>query len=501
MTLTWDAPDKGEWRGLHDHFPRAVTPEFRTLLKHGMEQGEGEYFARYGLPMRTLRLEFVHGRAFIAPAPLVGPTTNRLPPAPVLWFFVRVLPAYRRRAAAARRAFADRIWLEEADRWYGVDKPAWQERNSTLAAVDPTRLDDDALVEHLRAARANAGAGYLEHFRLHGADLGPISIFLTRAGDWGVDPASAVALLAGSSPASMGTTPLPDWALVTGYDLDERAACELPMRAPANGAPRSSDVVDAVEMLVRAGIPEADRAEWDLLLSDARVTYGVRDDNGLLTVAWPVGFVRRAMLELGDRLVARSGLDHREQAVELTVDELVDALHGAPGAIDAETARARAAERRRLSAEPAPAVLGPEVPLPLAVLPPAMQLMARGLLTLRDLGVTPPGERTPLRGVGIGDHPVTGRACVAAEPTEALARFEPGDIVVTAGTAPAWNTVLALSGGVITEEGGPLSHAAVIARELGLPALVGTAEAVTLIPDGATIELDPVSGTVRVIPG
>ena len=51
----------------------------------------------------------------------------------------------------------------------------------------------------------------------------------------------------------------------------------------------------------------------------------------------------------------------------------------------------------------------------------------------------------------------------------------------------------------MTEEGGPLSHAAVIARELGLPALVGAAEALALVPDGATVELDPVAGTIRVL--
>jgi pyruvate,water dikinase len=59
--------------------------------------------------------------------------------------------------------------------------------------------------------------------------------------------------------------------------------------------------------------------------------------------------------------------------------------------------------------------------------------------------------------------------------------------------------VLAVAGGVVTEEGGPLSHAAVIARELGLPALIGSAGATSLIVDGASIELDPVAGTVRVL--
>ena len=74
-----------------------------------------------------------------------------------------------------------------------------------------------------------------------------------------------------------------------------------------------------------------------------------------------------------------------------------------------------------------------------------------------------------------------------------------GDILVTRGTCPSWNALLAVAGGIVTEEGGPLSHAAVIARELGLPALIGTAEATTLLIDGAAVLLDPAAGVVRLL--
>jgi pyruvate,water dikinase len=504
-TLEWNAPGKGEWRGLHDHFPRALTPEYQHILAAGMEAGEAIYMADYGFPIKTLHPAFVHGRVFVTPASLVGPQSNRLPPAALLWVAARVVPALRRRAKAARHALAERRWLDETAHWYDVERPAWIARNAALDAIDPASLDDAALVAHLCATRANVTDGYREHFRLHGPDLIPTALFLVRAGDWGIDPHDAVALLAGSSPASRAEAPLPQWRIVSGYDLDERCAAELPTMPSRSAMPRPERgptpverpaAVDDAEL--RGRVPAPDRAEWDIRLADARATYGLRDDNGLLTGAWPMGLLRRTMLEAGRRLVASAALATVEHAIELTVDELVDALTGSPRVSAAEVA-ARATERARLSAESAPAVLGPEAALPLAVLPSAMGLMVRALLAVRDLGGTVPGERPPLEGVGIGDTAVVARACVAIDPAEAMARFEPGDILVTASTCPMWNAVLAVAGGVVTEEGGPLSHAAVIARELGLPALIGAAEATSRIPDGAQIELDPSAGRVSVV--
>ncbi|MEY2570885.1 MAG: rifampicin phosphotransferase [Acidimicrobiaceae bacterium] len=496
-TLTWEAPGKGDWRGLHDHFPRALTPEYQLLLRQGIEQGEATWMERYGMPVRTLRPAFIHGRVFITAAPLMGPATNRFPPAFALKLALKVVPVFRKRVASSRRAVADRVWLEETRHWYDVERAEWQHRNALLAVVDPAALEETALVEHLCAARDNVYLGYREHFRLHGPDLIPICRFVARATDWGIDPVDATALLAGSSPASTGAGELPPWRIVTGYDLDERTAAELPIRPRAEAA---LVVVDAaVEASVRARVPASDQGEWDELLADARATYGLRDDNGLLTAAWPAGLLRRAMLEVGRRLTERGAIADPSLAVELTVDELVDALTTGTAAAT-RVAAARLAERRRLSEVAAPPMLGVELVLPMHALPPAMRTIATALITLRELGTTPRGERQPLRGAGIGTEPAVGRACVAHDPTDAFTRFEPGDIIITAGTCPAWNTLLASAGGVVTEEGGPLSHAAVIARELGIPALIGTARAMERIPDGATVEIDPVAGLVRVIP-
>ena len=94
---------------------------------------------------------------------------------------------------------------------------------------------------------------------------------------------------------------------------------------------------------------------------------------------------------------------------------------------------------------------------------------------------------------------VRGRAVVVSSPHDAIERLEPGDVLVTNTTTPAYNVVLPLVGGLVTVFGGTGSHPAVVARELGVSAVIGCADALERIPDGAEIELDPVSGTVRIV--
>jgi phosphohistidine swiveling domain-containing protein len=104
-------------------------------------------------------------------------------------------------------------------------------------------------------------------------------------------------------------------------------------------------------------------------------------------------------------------------------------------------------------------------------------------------------------GLGVGHEPYTGRARVAERAEDALAAIEPGDVLVVPFTTPAYNAVLAVCGAVVTEEGGALAHAAVLARELGLPAVVGAAGALAAIRDGQVVEVDPRAGVVRQVSG
>jgi pyruvate,water dikinase len=77
-----------------------------------------------------------------------------------------------------------------------------------------------------------------------------------------------------------------------------------------------------------------------------------------------------------------------------------------------------------------------------------------------------------------------------------LDRVEPGDVIVTVTTSESFNLALSLASAVVTDQGGLLSHAAILAREYGIPAVVGTGDATARIPDGAVVRVDGTAGAV-----
>jgi len=81
----------------------------------------------------------------------------------------------------------------------------------------------------------------------------------------------------------------------------------------------------------------------------------------------------------------------------------------------------------------------------------------------------------------------------------AEAELEPGDILVTAYTDPSWTPVFVAIAGLVTEVGGLMTHGAVIAREYGLPAVVGVEHATRLIRDGERIRVHGTEGYVEIL--
>ncbi len=324
--------------------------------------------------------------------------------------------------------------------------------------------------------------GYRRHFELHGDDLLPVGLLISRCAEWGIDAGVAMRALDGASPVSAGTTTPPDWQLVTGYDLDALAWVELTTRPEPQRAPTIAPL-DLEEL-----VPEQHWIELAGLVADARAAVPLRDDNGVLTGAWPLGLLRRAMLEAG----RRTGLADPTLAVELTVDELIARLEGAI-APSLDEALARRVQRAEWSALDAPLRLGPDFAIPpLSALPRPLALIGAAQLATADHMLPADG-----RAIGVGQHAYTGRALVVDDPTVAMALIEPGDVVVTRFTSPTWNSILVHAGALVTTTGGLVSHAAVIARELGIPAVIGDVDACTRLRTGDTVTVDPIAGTAR----
>jgi pyruvate,water dikinase len=505
-----------------------------------LPQGMGQVFANYGVPMECIEIGWVNGHMYQRLRPLVAADKAgaKEPPKALIWLLTRVHPAFRARTKAAEAALATKRWRQEVAHWYEVDRSAVIAANLALQDEDPTMLDDAALADHLRRAVELCEKGAVMHFRLHGPDMAPIGLLLGETRRWGIADADTLRALEGSSPASQGPAEqlaelaalcaghdirtLDDvracspeasaaldaylrthgWRIMTSYDVEGRTLAEMPealvasirtaarRRAPGDGA--------AAIAAVRAQVPEHERAQFDELLEDARSSHGMRDDNGPITVEWPMGLIRRALLEAGSRLAAIGRIHDAAHVLEVEPAEATSLLVDGSGPTAAELAE-RAKTREAQKVLDAPTVIGPppaEPPLDVMPAPLArnVRLVQAVLETMAAAEVD-----DPLAGTGMGGEPYVGTARVAHEPADALCSMEPGDILVAPFTTPAYNAVLAIAGAIVIEQGGALSHAAVMARELGIPAVIGASGAMTHLRDGDRIEVDPVAGRVRVV--
>jgi pyruvate,water dikinase len=102
--------------------------------------------------------------------------------------------------------------------------------------------------------------------------------------------------------------------------------------------------------------------------------------------------------------------------------------------------------------------------------------------------------------VGLGASPgvVRGRARVVIDPTRLGEPIGPDEVLVARTTDPSWVTLFLTAGALVIDVGGPLSHGAIIARELGVPCVIGTGDGTTRIAEGADVVVDGTTGTVTI---
>ncbi|ORB73569.1 sugar epimerase family protein [Mycobacterium scrofulaceum] len=183
--------------------------------------------------------------------------------------------------------------------------------------------------------------------------------------------------------------------------------------------------------------------------------------------------LRTLMREYGRRLVESGIVDTADDVFYLLVDEL-DALPADVGALVAR----RRAEQRRLA----------------AVVPPTVFSGSWQPTTTTPAALTS-GET--LRGVGVCGGKVRGRVRIVRP--ETIDDLQPGEILVAEVTDVGYTAAFCYAAAVVTELGGPMSHAAVVAREFGFPCVVDVQGATRSLPPGALVEVDGTTGEIHVL--
>jgi len=220
-------------------------------------------------------------------------------------------------------------------------------------------------------------------------------------------------------------------------------------------------------------------------LSRAQKYAPLRED-GLADVGLSYPLVRKMLREVGRRLVDGGMIEDaddifwlRQEEVEVAADQTDrgEALESRSSLILQRKATWQAALRA--------------IP-PMAL--PQIKIFGRDLMALKAEGLKKKKENT-LKGVGASAGKVTATACVIHGP-EDFSKMKIGGVLVAPLTTPAWTPLFARAAAIVTDIGGPLSHGSIVAREYGIPAVLGTSGATKRVQHGQTITVDGDSGIV-----
>lgn len=550
-------PGPGKWTRDSGRFPRQVTPLIAGLLPTPAERGFSAATRPYGLLLDHVAWRFVNGWAYMSPRRTPELADNEVTDRASWDRLLRSSESLRRRIAASDRVFERRIWLGELERWHGRDKPAMTAASRTAARVDPDTLGDAELDAYIRSCIANYRRAIYLHHRYDVTPAVAVGDLIANLQAWTGSPGFtfvdllnrgprsvlraqelhtlADAIAAQPGPADMlsrgvDRRSVVDWLHslggaaapavercleVVGWwvagpvtDIDEPCILEVPeiladsLRAAVTRShgPTDADAADRAAD-VRRRVPADARPVFDLMLEDARAVQWVRDERALYCDVWATGLLRRAVLAAGRRLADMGRLKEPAHLLEATAAEIRAALIRRRGPSSQELAT-RA--RRRATADPAaaPEELGESVwsPISLDWLPAGAARTERAFRTfLAAMDDAPPAAANGgVLGLAASPGVREGRARVITQLTD-LPALGRDDVLVAGAASPSLIVLLPLVAAVVTDRGGLLSHAAIVARELGVPAVVGTGDATGRIPDGARIRVDGSAGVVTVL--
>ena len=220
-------------------------------------------------------------------------------------------------------------------------------------------------------------------------------------------------------------------------------------------------------------------------LSRAQKYAPLRED-GLADVGLSYPLVRQMLLEIGRRFVVAGGIEKAGDVFWLVEDEITEASTLADQGKELPDFSQKIAERKAIWKAARRAVP------PLAL--PQIKLFGLDLMSLKSSGLRKQKENI-VKGVAASPGVVSNTACVIQGP-EDFSRMIAGGVLVAPLTTPAWTPLFARAGGIVTDVGGPLSHGSIVAREYGIPAVLGTGNATKVIDNGQWVTVDGSKGVV-----
>ena len=538
-----DVPD-GYWELEANENPQPISPMAESFFLEALTAGIRHVFAELGMLAETGEYRTIGGWVYLGIVPFAGDEQ-----------------AIAERLGRAQDAVATDLAGRYLQRWEDDWRPWLLRRRDELGRVDLTSLDDAALDDHLQEAMAFLFAATDVHILLHASNalmLGELTFACRDLLGWsepqifemvsGLSPAStepaqrlaALAEMARSRPAVRVLLDDPASAVAklgaadpefekafqeyqrdfgdraVRYEVIDPTIGECPefvLRLvrdqierpydPAAVAARVASRQAETRAAARATLAErhpGERERFERLLARAERFYPVREDNEVWTQSVPLASVRRALLEVGRRLVEAGTVTEVDDVFFLTLTEARQGLAG-NGDLRGLVGNRRT-ERAWALAHPGPASYGPPPDPPdLSGLPPAAALVHEATAWLIDRILSPgaSGRRQDghvIEGIAASSGSYTGPARVVRHEGE-LEKVQPGDVLVCPATSPAWSPVFPGIGALVTDTGGILSHAAIIAREFAIPTVVATGNATDLFADGQTITVDGDAGRVE----
>jgi len=554
-----EVPADGFWEKDDWHYPTPMTAFGASVYLPSLEHGLTTQCREFGILAEGEQQRWIGHEVYGRTVPYRGRPWPRWPWW-FFGLVARIAPELRRRTRIAEGALRSGLAEQYLALWESEWRETLRREAADLRGRDLGALDDVALLDHLERAIDLHRRGAVAHFRLntpYGLAVRELYDVCRELLGWG--PPQTLALLAGASGISsepgrklselarlFARSPAAGKVLDEGgTDVVDRLRDVAPEAAealagyveayghrPIGYDPGDATLAERLELIVGllrdrigrrdpsardgvtrirdeaigraraalAGRPPADRERFERAHAAAWRAYHLREESIFYGDSLPSGVLRYTALEIGRRLVGRNTLDHPADAVHLTADQLRRALRNTDPGVHDLVAR-RTSERAWVIDHPGPPSYGREegAPPDLRGVPRALRHFNRLWLTpVAGLGSPPvavPRDEYQLLGTPGSPGRFSGTARVVRDDSE-FSLLRPDEVLVCPIASPAWSVLFSQAGAVVTDTGGASSHAAIIARECGIPAVMGTGDATRRLRDGQHVTVDGTAGLV-----